>query len=98
VSITAVIVVYAITWFMVFFIVLPLRFVSQADSGTVVPGTPSSAPAEEVVRRKAWITTIAATVIWALICAVILSGVISVRDFDFRGTMGPAPAAGDKGE
>ena len=91
-SITAVIVVYAITWFMVFFIVLPLRFVSQADSGTVVPGTPSSAPAQEVVRRKAWITTIAATAIWALICAVILSGVISVRDFDFRGVMGPAPA------
>jgi predicted secreted protein len=97
-SITAVIVVYAVTWFMVFFIVLPLRFVSQGDAGSVVPGTPSSAPAEENVRRKVWITTIAATVVWAIICAVILSGVISVRDFDFRGTMGPAPAAGEKGE
>jgi predicted secreted protein len=91
-TITAVIVVYAVTWFMVFFIVLPLRFVSQGDAGSVVPGTPSSAPAEEVVRRKVWITTIAATVVWAVICAVILSDVISVRDFDFRGVMGPAPA------
>jgi predicted secreted protein len=98
VSITAVIVVYAVTWFMVFFIVLPLRFVSQADSGSVVPGTPSSAPAQEVVRRKAWITTIAATLVWAAICGVILSGAISVRDFDFRGVMGPAPAADGKGE
>ncbi len=97
-SITAVLVVYAVTWFMVFFIVLPLRFVSQGEAGSVVPGTPSSAPAEENVRRKVWITTIAATVVWAAICAVILSGVISVRDFDFRGVMGPAPAADDKGE
>ncbi len=96
-SITAVIVVYAITWFMVFFIVLPLRFVSQADSGSVVPGTPSSAPAEEVVRRKAWITTIIATVIWAVVCAVIVSGTITVRDFDFRGVMGPAPATDGTG-
>ncbi len=92
-SITAVIVVYAVTWFMVFFIVLPIRFVSQADAGSVVPGTPAGAPAEENVRRKAWITTAIATVVWAIICAIILSGWISVRDFDFNGVMGPAPAA-----
>jgi predicted secreted protein len=91
-SITAVIVVYAVTWFMVFFIVLPLRFVSQGDAGSVVPGTPSSAPAEEIVRRKVRTTTLAATVVWAVICAVILSDVISVRDFDFRGVMDPVPA------
>ena len=97
-SITAIIVVYAVTWFMVFFIVLPLRFVSQGDAGSVVPGTPSSAPAEEIVRRKVRTTTLAATVVWAVICAVILSDVISVRDFDFRGVMGPEPAAGAPGE
>ena len=97
-SITAVIVVYAVTWFMVFFIVLPLRFVSQGDTGSVVPGTPRSAPAEENVRRKVRITTIAATIVWAIICGIILSGVISVRDFDFRGVMGPAPAADETGE
>ena len=51
-SITAIIVVFAVTWFMVFFIVLPIRFVSQAEAGSVVPGTPAGAPAEENVRRK----------------------------------------------
>lgn len=96
-TITAVIVVYAITWFMVFFIVLPLRFVSQGDAGSVVPGTPASAPAQEIVRRKVRTTTIVATLVWAAICAVILSDVISVRDLDFRGVMPPASATGAPG-
>ena len=55
-TITAAIVLFSITWFMVFFIVLPLRFVSQADAGNVVPGTPKSAPAGDIVVRKAKIT------------------------------------------
>lgn len=96
-SITSVIVVYAICWFMVFFIVLPLRNVSQGDAGSVVPGTPASAPAGNVVRRKAWITTIAATLVWAVICGIIVSGAISVRDFDLRGTLPPLPAADGTG-
>ena len=32
-SITSIIVVYAVSWFMVFFVVLPLRFVSQDEAG-----------------------------------------------------------------
>ncbi|MGL5012322.1 MAG: DUF1467 family protein [Paracoccaceae bacterium] len=88
-TITGAIVVYAVTWFMVFFVVLPLRFKAQADTGHVVPGTPSSAPAEEVVGRKAKITTVVATVIWAVICGIILSGWIGIRDFDFMGRMPP---------
>jgi predicted secreted protein len=91
-SITAVIVVYAVTWFMVFFCVLPLRFTAQADTGEVVPGTPRSAPATENVGRKARITTVVATVIWAILCGVILSGWITVRDFDFMGRMPPEAA------
>jgi predicted secreted protein len=86
-TITAAIVVFAVTWFMVFFCVLPLRFQSQGDAGTVVPGTPKSAPSSENVGRKAQITTVVATILWAVICGVILSGWITVADFDFRGTM-----------
>ncbi|MEY3307840.1 MAG: hypothetical protein RLZZ413_1878 [Pseudomonadota bacterium] len=91
-SITAIVVVFAVTWFMVFFMVLPIRFVSQADTGSVVPGTPAGAPAQENVKRKAWITTWISLPVSAVICGVILSGWISVRDFDFNGVMGPAPA------
>ena len=86
-SITSAIVLYAVTWFMVFFIVLPLRCVSQGDAGDVVPGTPKSAPATEIVGRKAKLTTLIATVVWAVLAGIILSGVISIRDIDLRGVM-----------
>ncbi|NUB44331.1 DUF1467 family protein [Fertoebacter nigrum] len=91
-TITAAIVLFAMVWFMVFFIVLPLRVTSQGEAGAVVPGTPSSAPAGFVVARKARLTTLIAVVVWAALSAVILSGVISVRDFDIRGTLGPEGA------
>ena len=86
-TITGAFVLYAVTWFMVFFCVLPLRFVSQEDAGSVVPGTPRSAPAEEMVGRKARLTTMVATVVWAAICAVILWGGIGINDLDVFGIM-----------
>ncbi len=88
-TITGAFVLYAVTWFMVFFCVLPLRFVSQEDAGSVVPGTPRSAPAEEMVGRKARVTTLVATVVWAVICAVILWGGIGIDDLDVFGIMTP---------
>ena len=86
-TITGAFVLYAVTWFMVFFCVLPLRVVSQEDAGRVVPGTPRSAPAEEMVGRKARLTTVVATVVWAAICAVILWGGIGINDLDVFGIM-----------
>jgi len=88
-SITAALVMFAVCWFMTFFVVLPLRFKSQGDVGEIVPGTPASAPAGFVVKRMTWITTMAATVIWVVLCSIILSGKITVRDFDFMGRMPP---------
>ena len=86
-SITGAIVLFATTWFLVFFVVLPLRFESQGDAGDVMPGTPAGAPSGHVVGRKAKITTLVTLVIWALMVAVILSGVIGIRDIDFMGVM-----------
>ena len=83
-TITAALVLFAVVWFMVFFIVLPLRLTTQGDAGSVVPGTPKGAPLNEIVGRKARITTLFAIVVWAALSAIILSGVISVRDFDVR--------------
>jgi predicted secreted protein len=88
-NITAALVLYAVSWFMTFFVVLQVRTTTQGDAGKVVPGTPPGAPAGFVVKRKAWITTMIATVIWAVLCGIILSGVISVRDFDWMNRMPP---------
>ena len=86
-TITAAFVMYAVTWFMTFFVVLQVRPQSQADIGEIVPGTPPGAPAHEIVGRKVKITTLVATPIWAVICGIILSGWITLADLDWFGRM-----------
>jgi predicted secreted protein len=92
-TITAAIVLFSVIWFMVFFVVLPLRLVTQGEAGEVVPGTHRSAPADAQIRRKARITTFWATGLFLVIAGVILSGWISVRDLDWFGRMDPVEAA-----
>ena len=89
-SIVSGFVLFAVIWFMVFFIVLPLRLKTQGEDGHVVPGTHSSAPADPQLWRRARLTTIWAVGLWIVIGGTILSGLISVRDLDFMGRMGPA--------
>jgi predicted secreted protein len=82
-GITSALVLFAVVWFMTFFIVLPLQLKTQGEAGEVVPGTHKSAPADAQVGRKARITTYWAIPIWAVLTFVILSGWISVRDLDW---------------
>lgn len=84
-TITGAIVLFSVTWFMVFFCVLPLRFQSQADSGKIVPGTPASAPAQENVGRKAKVTTLVALLIWGVLVGIIMSGWIGIDDLNIFG-------------
>lgn len=90
-TITGAIVLFAVTWFMVFFCVLPVRFQSQAEAGRVEPGTPASAPADAMLGRKARITSLIAVVIWAALTAIILSGWIGIEDFDVFDVWGRRP-------
>ncbi|MEX0279723.1 MAG: DUF1467 family protein [Arenibacterium sp.] len=80
-------VLYLVIWFLTFFVVLPIRTKTQGDVGEIVPGTHAGAPAEHNLKKKALVTSIAALVIWAIVAYIILSGVISVRDFDWFGRM-----------
>jgi len=80
-------VLFAVIWFMVLFIVLPLRLTTQGEDGDVVPGTHASAPADPQLKRKAKITTIWAAIIWAIVAGTILSGLITVRDIDWFNRM-----------
>jgi predicted secreted protein len=82
-SITGAIVLYSITWFITLFCVLPYRTVSQDEAKDIVPGTPPGAPAGDVMRRKAWVTTLIATPIFVVIITVVLSGWITIADLDW---------------
>ena len=77
------IVLFLVIWFMVFFIVLPLRLVTQGEQGEIVPGTHASAPSDPQLKRKVKITTLWAAGLWVIIAGTILSGAITVRDIDW---------------
>lgn len=81
-AITSAIVLYAVIWFMTLFIALPIGLRTQGDENDIVPGTHAGSPANFNVRRKLLIVTLVCTVIWAVVTAVILSGMISVSDID----------------
>ena len=84
-------VLFGVIWFLVLFIVLPIRLETQGDVGEQVPGTHAGSPASSFsMKRKAKITTLWAFGLWAVIVAVILWGGIGVRDLDWFGRMGPS--------
>ncbi|MEZ5796513.1 MAG: DUF1467 family protein [Paracoccaceae bacterium] len=87
-TITAALVLYSVTWFLTFYIVLQVRTRPQDETGEIVPGTPAGAPATEDVGRSAWIATLIATVIWAAIAGTIISGVITLKDIDIFNRLG----------
>ena len=86
-TITAALVLYSVTWFMVFFCVLPVRFESQGDRGQVMPGPPASAPEDAMIGKKARITAIIATVLFGLFYLIITSGLITIDNMDIFGIM-----------
>ncbi len=98
-GITSAIVLYAVTWFMVSFVILPIGLSTQGDEGEVVPGTHESSPARYPFKRKLLQTTIWGTLVWAILTGVILSGAVGVRDLDWFDRMSPreVPAADGTG-
>jgi predicted secreted protein len=90
-SIVSAIVLYAVIWFLVLFIVLPIRMVTQGDRGEIVPGTQAGAPADAQMKRRALVTTLVATVIWAILAAIIVSGVFRLSEMElFRWMVAPS--------
>ena len=88
-TITAALVLFAVIWFMTLLIVLPIRIKTQGDLGDIVPGTHAGAPEVHHMKKKMWITTGISIVLWAIIAGIILSGAISVRDFDWLNQLEP---------
>ncbi|NVO54416.1 DUF1467 family protein [Rhodobacteraceae bacterium B1Z28] len=88
-TITAALVLFAVIWFMTLLVILPIRIKTQGDLGDIVPGTHAGAPEIHHMKKKMWITTGVSVVLWAIIAGIILSGVISIRDFDWLNQLEP---------
>ena len=73
------IVVFIITWWLVFFAVLPWGVASQAEHGSVEPGTDPGAPMRPALGRKALLTTAIALGVWLLIYVVVANGLIGLE-------------------
>ncbi len=82
-TITSGIVLFAVVWAVVFFLVLPWGQVSQHEAGEVVPGTPASAPSDAKIRRKMLITTAITMVVFGLLLLVILNKWVTIDDIPF---------------
>ena len=91
-GVTSGFVLFAVIWFMTFFIVLPIRIQTQGDLGDIVPGTHAGSPEHHHLKKKAWITTGIAFVLWIIIGGTIVSGVITLEDIDWFNRMGPGSA------
>ncbi|MCX7567781.1 DUF1467 family protein [Sulfitobacter sp. F26169L] len=84
-------VLFAVVWFMVFLIILPIRVQTQGDLKDIVPGTHAGAPEHHHLGKKAIWCTVIALVVWGFFVAVILSGMISVDNLeDWMGRGAPA--------
>ena len=81
-AITSALVLFAVIWFMTFLIVIPFRLQTQGDVGDVVEGTHASSPEVHNLKKKAWLTTAIAAVLWVIVAGVIFSGWITVADIE----------------
>lgn len=79
-NLTGGIVLYAVLWFLVMFILLPIRERSQEEAGAVVPGTPPGAPDNPRIGRKALWATLISAVLWGICAWVILYAGITRAD------------------
>ena len=87
-SIPSALVLYAIIWFMLLFVILPTSIRSQGESGRIAPGTPPSSPIDPKLGRKIKLVSALALAIWAPVVAVIASGLISMEMIDIFGRWG----------
>jgi predicted secreted protein len=75
-TITTIMAIYFIIWWVVLFAVLPWGVRSQDESGEVAPGTDPGAPAVHTVWKKLMWTTIIASILFGMLAAVYALGLI----------------------
>ena len=70
-TITSIIVLLSVYWFIILFIVLPINVTTQSDERNVIEGTAPSSPVNHNLKRKFFITTIVSIILWIPTCLAI---------------------------
>ena len=70
-TITSIIVLLSVYWFIILFIVLPINVTTQNDQRNVIEGTAPSSPVNPNLKRKFFITTIVSIILWIPTCLAI---------------------------
>ena len=78
-SISFLLAVYFIIWWVVLFAVLPFGVRTQAEAGSVVPGTPESAPHDFRLLKVVIWTTIVSALVFAALWASVRWGLIDLE-------------------
>lgn len=77
-SVTFAIAIYVVLWWTVLFAVLPIGVRTQGEDGSVVPGTPESAPTTPRLVRVALITTLISSLLFGAAWAAVKYGAIDL--------------------
>ena len=90
-NIGSALVLLAVIWFMVFFVVLPIGLTTQGDAGKRLKGTSAGSPEGVDLWRKVRITSFFAVLIWVASVWLISSGLVSVETLDFYNAINVNP-------
>jgi predicted secreted protein len=77
-SLSLAIAIYVILWWTVLFAVLPIGVRTQGEDGSVVPGTPESAPATPRLLRVVLLTTLISALLFAGCWAAVRYGLVDL--------------------
>jgi predicted secreted protein len=75
--------VYFFIWWITLFLVLPFGVRTQQEEGSVVPGTPESAPARPRLLRIALINTALATAVFIAVYVIIQYKLVTADTIPF---------------
>ena len=78
-SLSLAIAIYVVLWWTVLFAVLPIGVRTQGEDGSVVPGTPESAPSAPRLLRVVLITTLISGLLFAACWAAVRYGLIDLQ-------------------
>ncbi len=78
-TVTTIIAIYVLIWWLTFFAVLPFGVRSQHESGDFAPGTDPGAPAVHRVWSKVFYTTVVSAVIFAVLYFVYVNDLLPLE-------------------